>query len=199
VVALDPGVRTFQTYYSSKNVYGKIGEGFKDRLDKLGKRVDTINSYASKEINKGKKIRMRKRCFKLRAKAQNIVSELHNQTALFLCRNFENILLPQFETQKMSKKDTRKINAKTVRSMIGLKHYSFYLKLLSKAEHYNRNVFRCNEAYTSKTCGGCNKVDENLGSKKVFNCSSCGFEMDRDVNGARNVLLRHIGFATALE
>jgi len=42
-------------------------------------------------------------------------------------------------------------------------------------------------------------VDEKLGSKKVYNCSSCGFEMDRDVNGARNVLLRHIGFAIALE
>jgi len=198
VVALDPGVRTFQTYYSSKDVNGKIGDGFQTRLNKIGKRIDSINSQMSKELNERKKTGMRKRCFRLRSKAQNIVSELHNQTALFLCENFENILLPKFETQKMSHKGTRKINAKTVRSMIGLKHYTFYLKLLSKGEHYNRNVFRCNEAYTSKTCGGCGKIDEKLGSKTVYNCLDCGFVMDRDINGARNVLLRHIGFAITL-
>ena len=33
----------------------------------------------------------------------------------------------------------------------------------------------------------------NLGGSKVFLCGKCGLRADRDVNGARNVMLRTVG------
>ena len=46
---------------------------------------------------------------------------------------------------------------------------------------------------TSKTCGCCGKINAKLGGAKTFQCSHCGYEADRDANGARNILLRYIG------
>ncbi|MDH6100459.1 zinc ribbon domain-containing protein [Anabaenopsis sp. FSS-46] len=47
-----------------------------------------------------------------------------------------------------------------------------------------------NESYTSKTCGNCGHVHYKLGGNKVFKCPHCGIQICRDVNGARNILLR---------
>ncbi|RHZ62220.1 hypothetical protein Glove_341g17 [Diversispora epigaea] len=45
--------------------------------------------------------------------------------------------------------------------------------------------------YTSKTCGNCGFIKKNLGESKTFRCDSCDLVIDRDVNGARNILLKH--------
>ena len=51
----------------------------------------------------------------------------------------------------------------------------------------------CSTCYDAimKTC----KV-QNIGSKKIFICK-CGLEIDRDLNGAKNIYLRNISFALA--
>ncbi|CAG8820724.1 12399_t:CDS:1, partial [Gigaspora margarita] len=45
--------------------------------------------------------------------------------------------------------------------------------------------------YTSKTCGFCGYVYRKLGGSKIFHCPECKTELDRDINGARNILLRY--------
>ena len=47
------------------------------------------------------------------------------------------------------------------------------------------------EEYTSKTCTNCLKINYNLGSDKTFKCPNCSLIIDRDVNGARNILLKN--------
>lgn len=49
-------------------------------------------------------------------------------------------------------------------------------------------VYSVNEAYTSKTCSFCGKIHD-IGSKKILSCG-CGATVDRDLTGARNILLR---------
>jgi putative transposase len=71
-------------------------------------------------------------------------------------------------------------------------HASFRDRLYEKAREYEdthvlRNV---NEAFTSKTCGQCGKLNHSLGASKVFKCGECEYQCDRDFNGARNILLR---------
>ena len=113
-----------------------------------------------------------------------MIDELHKKTASFLVRSFENILIPTFETSQMS----RKLHSKTARSMLTFAHYRFKQFLKAKAEEYSANVVEVSEAYTSKTCSYCGKI-HNIGSKKLLKCS-CNARIDRDINGARGILLR---------
>ena len=46
--------------------------------------------------------------------------------------------------------------------------------------------------YTSKTCGGCGWINKNLSNSDVYNCGSCGLCIYRDMNGARNIMLRNL-------
>ena len=72
--------------------------------------------------------------------------------------------------------------------------YRFKQRLLAnKAREYPWcKVLIVDEAYTSKTCGMCGHIHQSLGGNKVFRCPHCSFEIDRDVNGARNILLRFL-------
>jgi len=47
------------------------------------------------------------------------------------------------------------------------------------------------ESYTSKTCGGCGHLN-NVGTKEWYECKKCSYQADRDVNGARNILIKNI-------
>ncbi len=46
------------------------------------------------------------------------------------------------------------------------------------------------EEYTSQLCSCCRFRHQRLGRSKVFDCPLCSTVMDRDENGARNMLLK---------
>ena len=65
--------------------------------------------------------------------------------------------------------------------------------LIHKAREYPWcRVVICTEEYTSKTCGFCGYIHKKLGGSKVFCCPQCKTNLDRDINGARNILLRYL-------
>jgi putative transposase len=181
IVALDPGVRTFQTLYS-ENTHGKMGDQFcETRLKTLNDRIDDLTSKISKA--KGKtRYNMRRRCNKLRTKVTNAVLDLHRKTASFLVKSYNVILIPSFETKKMASKKNRVLSKGTVRNMNQLSHYAFKQRLMQRSERCNREfdpsgrwdiskVLECSEAFTSKTCGQCGAVKKNLKSNKVYRCN----------------------------
>ncbi len=62
-----------------------------------------------------------------------------------------------------------------------------------KAESAGKEVVLVNPRNTSKTCSccGCKKKSLKL-SERIFQCDSCGFEIDRDLNASINILNRGI-------
>ena len=73
-------------------------------------------------------------------------------------------------------------NSKTVRGMCTWAHFRFRERLKAKAELFPWcNVIECDEVYTSKTCGRCGRINENLGSNKTMRCphAGCGYVADR--------------------
>lgn len=183
--ALDPGVRTFQTVFS-KEICSKIGEHDFQRIFRYCYALDKLISRKKKERSN----KFNKAMKRIRWKIKDLVNEIHNKTALFLCRMFDVIYLPTFETQKM----VCKLRHKTSRAMLGWAHYRFKRKIKAKAEEYSCKVVDCNEAYTSMTCGCCG-TENQIGEKEVWTCRHCGFKHDRDINGARNILLKQLFLA----
>jgi putative transposase len=188
IVSLDPGVRSFQTGYSPSGIIFKVGEKQAEILKRLHDRLDKLRSKRSKAVGRTKQ-RLRKRCLAIESKIQGVIQNLHNQTASYLARNYETIILPTFGTSNMQKANS--LSSHTKRNLWTLRHYTFQQKLIGMCKQHNTTLYLVKEDYTTKTCGCCGTL-ANVENAKVFNCENCGYTMDRDVNGARNILLKQL-------
>ena len=191
VVALDPGVHTFLTYFSETDC-GKIGQHAFGRIQRLCHHLDDLISRTITEPNRYRRRRMRHAQERMRQRISDLVDELHWQAARWLTDNYQIILLPTFETQDMTRRAGRKIRSKTARMMLSFRHYEFKRRLRWKAWQRGALVLDVNEAYTSKTRSWDGSIRANLGGAAVMRDTS-GFGMDRDVNGARGIFLRALG------
>ncbi len=73
------------------------------------------------------------------------------------------------------------------------KHHDFRERLKHRGRESGCTVVIQDESFTSVTCGVCRQENKNLGTSKIFDCPSCGYRTDRDINGARNILQKTLG------
>ncbi len=214
VVAVDPGEKIFMSFYSPTKS-GKIGEDVRINVLRYQSDIKKLQKINQNDKNKeGRKIRNKKhvqeRINKKFKKIHNMVTELHHQTAKYLCSNYERILIPTFETQKMVRKDRKKymgtneeikeqIREGSKRIRLGrkvkfvlnmLSHYKFRQHLITKSNEYGCQVIECTEEYTTKCCGRCGFLS-NTCVNRVKECQKCGYRINRDINGARNILIKN--------
>ncbi len=202
IVALDPGVRTFQTAFSEHDSIDYGANFQKEKLVPLMVELDSLLSKRdriknekdqSKQWLNDRRVNLTMRIHKIRARQKNLVEDLHRRVAHDLVTNYDLILLPTFKTKQMSQKsnETRKrfLRRKTVRGMLGLAHYKFKLMLKWMAKKYGKTVLDVNEAYSSKTLWD-GSILKNLGGKSSI--SFDGIKVNRDQHGARNILIRFL-------
>ena len=182
--ALDPGIRSFQTVYSEDIVLQiKVRE---ERLKKLQEKLDLFKSLRDRKIIKRKRYKRRER--KTYFELNNLIDDLHFKTIKYLTDTFRHVIIPTFETQKMSSKNR---NKRVNRNLLQLKHYLFRKRLESKCMMKKCTIDVCTEEYTSQTCGRCGCLTK-IGVKDIFKCRSCNIVIDRDVNGARNIAIKRL-------
>lgn len=200
--AIDQGIRDPFTIFSQNDVV-TIGSDCSEKLYKKCKELDIIVSRMNRKeyyirknnekviykVDSKRKRNLRRAMYRKIKDIKNMRNELHNKTIKFLTDTYKGIILPPFNIQDMAKK----LHNKTARSMYTLSFYAFKLKLRQKAFTRNVKIFEFCEPYTSKTCGKCGLLNRRLGCLKTFNCL-CGLKIDRDINGARNILLRNLSF-----
>ena len=186
IVSLDPGIRSFITFYSPDHS-GHLGKGDFSRIQRLCSHLDNLVSKRDLIKNKQRRRSLTKASRRMRAKIKNLITELHHKTAKFLTDNFDIILLPTFETKDMSNKTGRKICRKSVRSMLTFSHYKFKQFLKWKAFQTGKLIVDCCEAYTSKTHPQTGEI-RNIGGAKWIKLSD-GSRADRDIIGARGIML----------
>ena len=149
------------------------------------------------------------------------MKELHNVTANYLCKNYDKILIPKFETQQMIKRKKKtfkeykqskidegitipekKVNARkftkqcrlnaNVKYVLNtLSHYSFRQHLATKSVEYGCIMKVVTEEYTSCTCTKCGHMS-NIYERRMKECENCKYKIDRDLNGSRNILLKNL-------
>ena len=76
--------------------------------------------------------------------------------------------------------------------MLSFAHYRFKEFLKHKANETGKTVVDVCEAYTSKTVSWTGEM-VNIGGSKIIRSFVDGRAMDRDINGARGILLRALG------
>jgi len=193
-VAIDPGVRTFATTYDTKGNAIEWGKEDRKQLFRLGVHIDKLISLGANSKTKARKrYKLKKVILRMRQRLRNLVDELHKKLSTWLCRNYEVILLPEFRSSGMIGKHNRRLTSKSVRQMLTWSHYRFRQRLVHKSREFEGvSVVVTSEAYTSQTCGSCGELHKHLGSRKEFECPFCGYSIDRDINGARNVMIRYL-------
>jgi transposase len=188
LVSLDPGIRTFQTGYSPSGIVFKAGHRQSEQLSALHARLDALRSLRAKSHQKQKQ-RIRRACLRIEHKLKMTIANLHNQTANFIAKSFQTVLLPKFSTSEMQKGATLSRTSK--RDLWTFSHYQFQQKLLGLCNRHRSTLYLVDEHYTTKTCGACGAL-MNVGKSKVFQCTECSYKEDRDAHGARNILLKHL-------
>jgi putative transposase len=186
IAAIDPGVRTFATIFSTDGI-GKIGSGDFRRIVRLAKSLDNLLSKLTK-VKSRKRRRLKKAANSLRRKIHNLVMELHYQALKWVFERFDVLILPECDFTSAVSTITRKIDKKSVRSLLTWAFGLFRKRAASVAQRLGRRVFVVNEAYTSKTANWTGEMFQNLGGRKII--KSGGLRFDRDVNGALGIYLK---------
>lgn len=208
VIALDPGSRTFITGFNEHEVmvYGKDYSvkcllPLAKKMRKLYSLREKLSQHKLYKTNlsdnpqwiKNKLRYIEKNLNRLACKRQDRVNHLHRTVAYDIVRNYDVIYLPEYETKPMVKTKGRKIGRKAVHDMLSLSHYVFKEYLLWTAKKYGKKVIIVNESYTSKTQSWNGVINEKLGSSRTMKDGTR--IIDRDINGARNIYLKHISLS----
>jgi transposase len=204
IISIDPGVRTFLTGYTNDGYIYHLGENNVSRLASLNTRRNRITSLLDPKNEKVKHfMRSRRRCHlrqsyrRVSEKIYNLVEDAHKKISTWLLKNFEYIILPRLDTNSLCRQ--KKISKKVKNNIKSWRHCSFIDRLKFKmCEYPDRKLIIPMEDYTSKTCTACGTIS-NPGRSKVFKCSNvkCKFIIDRDSNGARNILLKLLTLHTS--
>jgi len=89
--------------------------------------------------------------------------------------------------------DKKNIHKQVKKDIINVSHGKFRNMLINKAREYPWCKIRIvSEEYTTQTCGKCGILNKKVGSKKIFKCNECKYTIGRDINGARNILIKYL-------
>jgi transposase len=111
-------------------------------------------------------------------------------------KNYFNKLLNEKGNNECKKEirqvyKNRRLNGRVKFVLNNLSHFKFKLHLLNKCKEYGSELVEVTEEYTSKTCTCCGVQSQNYDKNRIKKCD-CGFKIDRDINGARNILIKNI-------
>jgi putative transposase len=207
-ISLDPGVRTFMTGISDKELL-HIGESCRNKIVEINKRIDRYNKiiiekyqeydtkYFRCDLHQEKRkldrkiMRLERRVCGLGEKIKNLVTDMHNKTVNYLTLNYKHVLIGDMSPKSIcSNSGENKLSKMTKRVIYSLSFYKFREKLKNKCISRGVGYKEVDERYTSKMCSSCGRLNERLKGSKVFECEGCGIVYDRDVNGARNIFLK---------
>lgn len=179
---VDPGVRTFMTTFGN---HGCTEYDFNyAKIRNLDNKIRRLKFYKP-----GKRNRVpRNKIIKCEQRKENIINELHWSTINNLLKTHDFIFYGDINSHSIVKHGkNHTLNTK----MNNLKFFKFKQRLLFKATERNKKVYLVHEAHTSQTCCMCGSINKP-GNLKIYSCTTCDKKIGRDVNSAKNMLMKGI-------
>lgn len=177
---IDPGIRTFLSIHSDQEDI-KIGSnsyGF------ITKDLNMLNS--KKSILKGTKLK--KVESRINTRIRNRVEDMHWKSIHLITNRFKTIKMGNMSTKSIVQ--STNLNKRVKDVAYKLSFFRFRQKLEYVCQYKNLNLIHVNEYNTTKTCSSCKSLNHKVGSSETFNCEQCGLCTDRDLNAAKNILLK---------
>jgi len=181
--SFDLGIRTGFSGYTSDSII-EIGtsEFVQKYIQRQLKLIDSINN--NNKLSRKKKLAAINKRYE---RIKNKVDDMQWKVADYLTKSYKTILIGNFSTKKMGENSNVSKMTKRVGNMLSF--YQFKQKLQYKCNKTGTNYKHINEAYTSKCCSRCGYFKADLGDAKTYNCNNCKMSLDRDINGAKNILM----------
>jgi len=203
-VGIDLGIRTFATCYNVNEV-NIIGDNVSNRIMKYENKVNNVKKVLVNKTNlldtennkqfpigPKYKVMTKQKISKIERKYNekitNLVNDLHWKTINYLLCKYDNVIIGKLSTHNIVQTN---ISPKTKDMMHILSFYKFTQRLLYKASIMDKTIIIAREHYTSKICTHCGYCYENNKSK-IYDCVKCKLVKDRDINSARNMLIKYL-------
>ena len=145
----------------------------------------------------------RVRLAKTKAKIAHVRRNWRHHISADLAGKYSAVVIEDLQTRNMTKsaRGTRENPGRNVRTKRGLNREilaSGWADLARMLAYKARRVVRVPPQHTSRTCSRCgHAAAENRKTQAAFQCVSCGFELNADVNAAINILRRGLSLMDA--
>lgn len=191
-LGVDPGIRDFMTMCDSSGIARFVGRHEVDRLVAIESRLSAIQSRFKQTTKHDTELRLQLARQRRIAKRQyyDFKTNFHHQTAAWMAQNHSAVFLCPWNTEAWK----RTLRPKTVRRLQVSGAGLFMERLRQQCFERGTWLPDVDENYTTKTCSSCGRLHWNVGDSKVFECPECSHTMDRDLNSAVNMLLKHAKF-----
>ncbi len=178
-VGVDLGVKTLATL-SDGTMYSSP-RALEKRLRKLRK---LSRSLSRKKRGSKNQERARLRLARLHLRVFNIRQDTLHKITTYLAKNHSQIVIEDLCVSGLLK------NRRLSRVIADVGFYEFRRQLEYKCEWYGSELVVAPRFYpSSKRCSACGNIKSDLTlSDRVYVCTECGLEMDRDLNAACNLV-----------
>lgn len=185
-IALDSGIKTFQTGYTTNGRIQNYVED-NDTISNLLRQIKYIERKIKANDNTSKNTRY---VNKLRKEMQNKIHDMHFKVINNLCKNYNLIVLGKLNVKSILQSSTIAKAAK--RKLQALSHYEFKCRLQYKASCLGVRVHSQNEWGTTKACPCCGKANDLSLSDRTFVCSKCSYSGLRDDKAACCIMIKYL-------
>lgn len=186
---IDLGSRTFATSVGNN---GAVEYKFKTEIiNNIDKKLDHFNKIKflrqRPRPNNYKRPIRNKTFNKLENKKSNCIDELHWKSIKHILDNNDIVFIGDIKSHGIvkNKEHQKKLN----RDINNLKFYVFKQRLMYKSFVRNKHTFLIPEQHTTKTCSCCGHLNYPEKSE-TYNCLRCKKIMGRDLNAAKNILMK---------
>ena len=171
-IFIDPGQVDFITGYDPSGSILVWGENDSVKIARLLHYRRRLHSKMSRETNKQKKKRLKLAWLRAYSRIDNLVKDMHKKLALWLCQNYKRIYIPRLNFHTM-----KNLNKRSKQVLASLQNCEFLNRLIFKSREFpGCEVIEVNEAFTSKTCGSCGNLKDDLGRNRTYECNKCSIQ-----------------------